>query len=110
MGRHAALNISRAVGGRSLLPFKYRDRGMLATIGRKAAVAQIGRVRLTGAIAWLAWLFAHILYLVGFRNRALVLLQWAWSYVTFERGARLITGWDPAREGRDTAIARRRAA
>jgi NADH dehydrogenase len=90
-GRHAAANIVRAVGGLPLLPFRYRDRGALATIGRAAAVADLGRIRLTGLIAWLAWLVVHIYFLVGFRNRLLVLVQWAWSYITSERGARLIT-------------------
>jgi NADH dehydrogenase len=90
-GRHAAANIVRAVGGLPLLPFRYRDKGTLATIGRAAAVADLGRIRLTGLIAWLAWLVVHIYFLIGFRNRLLVLVQWAWSYATSERGARLIT-------------------
>jgi NADH:quinone reductase (non-electrogenic) len=74
--------------------FHYRDKGSLATIGRAAAVADFGRFRLSGYFAWLAWLFVHILYLIGFRNRLLVMIQWAWSYLTYERGARLITGSD----------------
>ena len=74
--------------------FRYHDKGSLATIGRAAAVAQIGRFELTGYFAWLAWLFIHILFLIGFRNRLLVMIQWAWSYLTYERGARLITGGD----------------
>ncbi len=73
-------------------PFRYRDKGNLATIGRAAAVAQFGKIHISGFIAWLAWLFVHILFLIGFRNRVLVFIQWAWSYVTYERGARLITG------------------
>ncbi len=72
--------------------FKYWDKGSLATIGRAAAVAQFGKLHISGFIAWLAWLFIHILFLIGFRNRLLVFIQWAWSYVTYERGARLITG------------------
>ena len=68
------------------------SKGTMALIGRAAAIADIGGIHLTGFIAWLMWLFVHILYLVGFRNRVLVLLQWAWSYVTYRRGARLITG------------------
>jgi len=72
--------------------FHYWDKGSLATIGRAAAVAEFGRVHISGFIAWLAWLFVHILFLIGFRNRLLVFIQWAWSYVTYERGARLITG------------------
>jgi NADH dehydrogenase len=72
--------------------FHYWDKGSLATIGRAAAVAQFGRIHISGFIAWLSWLFVHILFLIGFRNRLLVFIQWAWSYVTYERGARLITG------------------
>lgn len=71
-------------------PFHYYDKGQMATIGRRRAVAQSGNMKLTGSIAWLAWLFIHILYLSGFRNRFFVFLTWAWSYVTFTRGARLI--------------------
>ena len=73
-------------------PFHYRDKGSLATIGRAAAIAQFGKVHISGFMAWLAWLFIHILFLIGFQNRVLVLIQWAWSYFTYERGARLITG------------------
>jgi NADH dehydrogenase len=73
-------------------PFHYHDKGSLATIGRSAAIAQFGKIHISGFIAWLAWLFVHILFLIGFRNRVLVLIQWAWSYFTYERGARLITG------------------
>lgn len=73
-------------------PFHYWDKGSLATIGRAAAVAQFGKIHISGFIAWLSWLFVHILFLIGFRNRLLVFIQWAWSYVTYERGARLITG------------------
>ena len=72
--------------------FHYWDKGSLATIGRAAAVAEFGRIHISGFIAWLSWLFIHILFLIGFRNRLLVFIQWAWSYVTYERGARLITG------------------
>ncbi|GAB5405612.1 MAG: NAD(P)/FAD-dependent oxidoreductase [Aureliella sp.] len=71
-------------------PFSYYDKGQMATIGRRRAVAQSGKMKLTGSIAWLAWLFIHILYLSGFRNRFFVFLTWAWSYLTFARGARLI--------------------
>jgi len=73
-------------------PFHYWDKGSLATIGRAAAVAQFGRIHISGFVAWLSWLFIHIFFLIGFRNRLLVFIQWAWSYVTYERGARLITG------------------
>lgn len=72
--------------------FHYWDKGSLATIGRAAAVAQFGKIHISGFLAWLSWLFVHILFLIGFRNRLLVFIQWAWSYVTYERGARLITG------------------
>jgi NADH dehydrogenase len=72
--------------------FHYYDKGSLATIGRAAAVAQFGKIHISGFMAWLAWLFVHILFLIGFRNRVLVFIQWAWSYFTYERGARLITG------------------
>src|SRR6266481_2707160 len=74
--------------------FRYHDKGSLATIGRAAAVAQFGKFELSGYFAWLAWLFIHILFLIGFRNRLIVMIQWAWSYLTYERGARLITGSD----------------
>ncbi|HXJ89847.1 MAG TPA: NAD(P)/FAD-dependent oxidoreductase [Candidatus Binatia bacterium] len=73
-------------------PFHYWDKGSLATIGRAAAIAQFGKIHISGFIAWLSWLFVHIFFLIGFRNRLLVFIQWAWSYVTYERSARLITG------------------
>lgn len=72
--------------------FHYWDKGSLATIGRAAGIAQFGKIHISGFMAWLSWLFIHILFLIGFRNRLLVFIQWAWSYVTYERGARLITG------------------
>ncbi len=72
--------------------FHYWDKGSLATIGRAAAVADFGKIHISGYIAWLSWLFVHIFFLIGFRNRLLVFIQWAWSYLTYERGARLITG------------------
>src|SRR5262245_8233945 len=91
-GRAAADNVLRRLHGAPTLPFRYRDRGSMATIGRAAAVAVVGRLRLSGYPAWLAWLFVHIIFLIGFRNRFLVLFEWAWAYVTWHRGARLITG------------------
>jgi NADH dehydrogenase len=91
-GRHAAHCIWRALAGQPSTPFHYRDKGMLATIGRAAAVADFGWLKLTGFLAWLAWMLVHIAFLIGFRNRVFVLLSWAWSYLTFQRGARLITG------------------
>ncbi|MFL5273693.1 MAG: NAD(P)/FAD-dependent oxidoreductase [Anaeromyxobacteraceae bacterium] len=90
-GRHAAVNAQRALRGEPLLPFRYVDKGSMATIGRAAAVAERGGLRVGGLVAWLAWLVIHILFLVGFRNRLAVLLQWANHYATFEREARLIT-------------------
>jgi len=90
-GWHVARNIGRSLRGQPRLPFRYVDKGMLATIGRGAAVAQIGSIKASGFFAWLLWLFVHIYFLIGFRNRLLVIFQWAWSYITFDRGARLIT-------------------
>ena len=92
MGRHAARNILRVLSGQAPLPFRYRDFGMMATIGRNAAVAQFGRLRLSGYPAWLLWLLAHIWFLIGFRNRLSVTLDWAWAYWTFERHARIVIG------------------
>jgi NADH dehydrogenase len=91
-GRHAAANIARAVGGQPSRPFHYRDPGNLAVLGRASAIADLGRVRLWGYPAWLFWCFVHILYLIGFRNRFVVLFEWGWAYLTWQRGARLITG------------------
>jgi NADH dehydrogenase len=91
-GRHAARNIRRAIRGDPMLSFHYRDPGNLAVLGRASAIADLGRVRLSGFPAWLFWCFVHILFLIGFRNRILVMFEWAWSYLTWQRGARLITG------------------
>jgi NADH dehydrogenase len=91
-GEWAAANIGRLMAGRRTRPFRYRDRGNMATIGRNSAVADIRGLRLTGFLAWLTWAGVHVLNLIGFRNRVLVALQWLWSYLTFQRGARLITG------------------
>jgi len=90
-GRHAADNIMEMIDGRRPRRFWYFDKGSMATIGRNKAVADLHLLHLTGFPAWLVWLFVHILFLVGFRNRIAVFLQWAWSYVTFNKGARLIT-------------------
>jgi len=92
----AALLIARQ-RGRSTPPFRYRDFGTLATIGRKRAIVQMGRLRLNGFIAWLIWSIAHIYFLIGFRNRFVVATNWLWNYVTFQRGTRLITGLTGAR-------------
>ena len=91
-GKHTAQNIIRAVEGQPMRAFHYHDKGSLATIGRAAGVADLGRLRLSGFFAWFAWLAVHIFFLIGFRNRVLVMLQWAWAYITYQRGARLITG------------------
>jgi NADH dehydrogenase len=91
-GRYAADRIRRQLRGEASPPFRYRDKGSLATIGRAAAVADLGRLHFSGPVAWLIWLLVHIMALVGFRNRVLVFFEWLWSYVTYERGARLITG------------------
>ncbi len=91
-GDHVGRQILASVRGAQRTPFRYTNKGNLATIGRRSAIAEIGPVRLTGTIAWLFWLFLHIMYLVGFRNRVAVLGQWAYAYFTFQRGARLITG------------------
>jgi len=90
-GRHAATNILHMIEGAKPQRFYYWDKGSMATIGRNKAVADLNIVHFSGFLAWLAWLFIHILYLVGFRNRLAVLFQWAWAYVTFNKGARLIT-------------------
>src|SRR5438309_1887880 len=91
-GRAVADNVLRRLSGKPTRQFRYRDKGSMATIGRAAAVAVVGRLRLSGLVAWLAWLLVHITFLIGFRNRFLVLFEWAWAYVTWHRGARLITG------------------
>ncbi|HET6764914.1 MAG TPA: NAD(P)/FAD-dependent oxidoreductase [Longimicrobiaceae bacterium] len=102
MGEHAAHNIGATLDGVDRKAFRYRDKGNLATIGRRAAVFQKGRTKLFGWIAWMLWLFVHVYALIGFRNRISVMIQWAWSYLTWQRGARLITG--------DTGDASRRRA
>ncbi len=91
-GRYVARQIAADLEGNPRKNFHYIDKGSLATIGRAAAVAQFGKLHISGFIAWLSWLFIHIFFLIGFRNRIIVMLQWAWSYLTYERGARLITG------------------
>jgi len=90
MGRHVARNIMAALAGRPTRSFRYRDYGQLATIGRSKAVAMFGRIHVWGWLAWVAWLTAHIYFLIGFRNRLVVLIDWAWAYWTFERSARVV--------------------
>jgi NADH dehydrogenase len=92
MGQFAAESIKRDLRGEPRKAFHYRDKGSLATIGRSAAIADVGGFKLSGYIAWLAWLLVHVLFLIGFSNRIQVLWEWFWDYVTFQRGARLITG------------------
>jgi NADH dehydrogenase len=90
-GRHAAKEIVRSLDGRPPVPFHYRDKGTMATIGRRAAVAELPLgIKLRGTPAWLAWLGLHLVFLVGFRNRLSVFLNWAWNYVTWDRGPRII--------------------
>lgn len=91
-GKHAARNIALTLRGRRRERFDYQDKGNLATIGRGKAVYETEGIRLFGFFAWILWLFVHIFYLIGFRNRVLVFIQWAWSYLSWQRGARLITG------------------
>ncbi len=92
MGRHAALNIRQSLAGKPTAPFRYRDYGQLATIGRNAAVAILGKVKLSGFPAWLVWLVAHIYFLINFRNRLIVMIDWGWAYITYQRYARIIFG------------------
>jgi NADH dehydrogenase len=94
-GYYAAKLIKARLRGGPAPEFHYRDLGSLATIGRRAAVAQFGRLKFSGLLAWLLWLFIHLMKIVNFRNRVLVLMQWAWSYFTYDRSARLITGEPP---------------
>ena len=98
MGRHAVKNIIRALEHQPYRAFVYKDLGNMATIGRASAIADFGRLRLSGWFAWLAWLFVHIMNLIGFRNRIVVLVQWAWAYFSYQRAIRLITGpWSDGR-------------
>ena len=91
-GRHAAKNIMHIISREPTLPFRYWDKGTLATIGRAAAVGDVGRLKVSGIVAWLMWIFVHIFFLIGFRNRFIVMIEWAWTYIRNDRGARLITG------------------
>lgn len=97
-GDLAAANVLRAMRGEPLVDFHYKDKGSMATIGRSRAVAVIGRVRLEGWLAWWAWLAVHLVMLIGFRNRLVVLVNWAWNYLTFDRGLRAIVGAEPVRD------------
>ena len=94
MGRHAAAMVRASVAGRATSPFRYRDYGNLATIGRMAAVVHFGPLKLSGLLAWWFWLTAHLFFLIGFRSRLVVLVDWAWSYFSYQRSARIILGQD----------------
>lgn len=89
-GRHAAANILRAIAGRPMEPFRYRDKGVMAVIGRNAGVARIGELELKGLVGWIGWLVVHLYYLIGFRNRLAVLVRWAWYYLLYDRPIRII--------------------
>jgi NADH:ubiquinone reductase (H+-translocating) len=91
MGKFAARQIRRSVAGKPREEFRYWDKGSLATIGRSHAVADFGRVHISGFFAWLSWLFIHLFFLIGFKNRILVMMEWAWAYITYNHSARLIT-------------------
>lgn len=94
MGKHVAQMIRNRLAGRDSKPFRYRDFGALATIGRMAAVVDLRGIKLSGAPAWLFWLLAHIFFLIGFRNRMIVMIDWTWAYFTYQRSARIIVGGD----------------
>jgi NADH dehydrogenase len=100
MGALAARNIKSLIGRRPTGAFRYKDMGSLATIGRKAAVVMIGKFKFSGYAAWLFWLLVHVYFLIGFRNRLMVMTDWAWAYLTFQRNARIVTGREqgPSRE------------
>ena len=98
MGEQTAANILRRLRGETLHPFRYKDPGSMATIGRSAAVAQVAGLKFTGFTAWIVWLFIHLIQLIGFRNRLIVLVNWAWNYLLADRGVRLITVPPPAAE------------
>jgi len=100
MGRVAARNILNHMASRPAENFTYSDYGSLATIGRKAAVAMVGKFKFSGFSAWLFWLFVHVYFLIGFRNRLLVMSDWAWAYLTFKRSARVISSSIDAKPGK----------
>jgi len=100
MGRHVAAAIRARLASRPTAPFRYRDYGNLATIGRMAAIVHVGRLKLSGLLAWWFWLAAHVFFLIGFRNRLVVLLNWAWAYWSYQRGARIILGGEAERPTR----------
>ncbi len=99
-GRAAARAIACSARGKARRPFRYFDKGMLATIGRRRGVGTVFGLHVSGLIAWIAWAAVHIVYLIGFRNRAAVMLEWLWTYLTFKRGARVIEGLHPPPEAK----------
>ena len=101
MGNSVAQAIRARIAGQPAQPFRYRDYGNLATIGRMAAVVDFGRLRFSGIVAWWFWLVAHLFFLIGFRNRIIVLINWAWSYFSYQRHARIIVGGKPREPGTD---------
>ncbi len=108
MARHVARVLERELEtGQTLQPrpaFHYRDKGNLSTIGRSAAIADFGTIKLHGFIAWVAWLIVHLIFLIGFRNKLAVLVAWAYSYFTYKRGARIITGWPEPQASEPAAV------
>jgi NADH dehydrogenase len=102
MGRHVAASIRARLTGKDTGAFHYKDYGNLATIGRMAAIVHFGKLKLSGVLAWWFWLAAHVFFLIGFRNRLVVLLNWAWAYWSYQRGARIILGKDTDDQARST--------
>jgi NADH dehydrogenase len=100
MGRAVARNIHARLAGKPVMPFAYKDYGNLATIGRMAAVVDLGKLKFSGLLAWWFWLVMHVFFLIGFRNRLVVLLNWTWAYWSYQRAARIILG---RVDGRDHA-------
>ena len=107
-GEHAAANILAMIGGGAATDFRYHDKGTMATIGRNYAVVQLGRIRVAGFVGWLMWLFVHLTYIITFRSKAVVLINWAWNYIFYDRPVRLITEVGPERvaEQQETEVRR----
>ena len=104
-GAHAARQVLNRAGGRPTTPFRYHDKGIMATIGRRAAITQFpGGAIIRGTLGWLAWLGLHIVYLIGFRNRIVVLVNWSWRYLSWGSGPRVIVGDEPRAERRREAL------
>jgi NADH dehydrogenase len=108
--RTVARSIRRAIVGKDTIVFRYFDKGQMSTIGRRRAIAMVDRMRMSGFLAWLAWLLVHIWYLIGFKNRLVVMITWAWSYFTYRRGARLITGYGALKAAERGRVTQSRAA